>query len=141
MDPGLLVVFHDRRHVGIRAIRDGICFCFKSILEVAVNEDRSVRGYIHCAANIIAQHFLVVRDLHATSAEHVWRPCHERIADALRNGQRLLKVGGHVALRPGDADSLHHLAESVPVFRKIDRINTGTEDSNTRLVEFTRTIL
>ena len=129
MDTGKFHVFHHGRDVNVFAIAQSVGFAFQSVVEEAVDEERTVRGHAHGLRHVFAEHVLVVDDFHAAAAKHEARADHHRVAaDLLDTGEGFVDVRGHAAFRHRDAELVHHLAEQVAVFSDIDGVDTRTEN-------------
>ena len=129
VDTGKLHVFHHGRDVDVFAVREGVGFAFESVVEEAVDEERTVRGHAHGLGNIFAKHVLVVDDFHAAAAKHEARADHHRVAaNLLDASEGFVDVRGHAAFRHRDAELVHHLAEQVTVFGNIDGIDARTKN-------------
>ena len=88
-------MFHDSRHEGIRTVTDSIGFTFEGIVEETVNEDRPVRRHTDSRFHIICHRGFVVNNFHASSAQNVRRPYHNRIPDFGCNSLRFGDCCGH----------------------------------------------
>ena len=129
VDTGKFHVFHHGRDVNVFAVREGVGFAFQSVVEEAVDEERTVRGHAHGLRHVFAEHVFVVDDFHAAAAEHETRADHHRVAaDLLDASEGFVNVGGHAAFRHRDAELVHHLAEQVAVFGDIDGVDARTEN-------------
>ena len=129
VDTGKFHVFHHGRDVNVFAVGEGVGFAFQSVVEEAVDEERTVRGHAHGLRHVFAEHVLVVDDFHAAAAKHEARADHHRVAaDLLDASEGFVDVRGHAAFRHRDAELVHHLAEQVAVFGDVDRVNARTEN-------------
>ena len=129
VDTGKFHVFHHGRDINVFAVGEGVGFAFQSVVEEAVDEERTVRGHTHGLGNVFAEHVLVIDDFHAATAKHEARANHHRVAtDLLDTGESFVNVRGHAAFRHRDAELVHHLAEQVAVFSDIDGVDTRTEN-------------
>ena len=129
VDTGKFHVFHHGRNVNVFAIREGVGFAFQSVVEEAVDEERTIRGHAHGLRHVFAEHVFVVDDFHAAAAKHEARANHHRVAtDLLDASEGFVDVRGHAAFRHRDAELVHHLAEQVAVFGDIDGVDARTEN-------------
>ena len=129
MDTGKFHVFHHGRDVNVFAVGEGVGFAFESVVEEAVDEERTVRGHADSLGHVFAEHVLVVDDFHAAAAKHEARTDHHRVAtDLLDASEGFVDAGGHAAFRHRDAELVHHLAEQVAVFGDIDGVDARTEN-------------
>ena len=129
VDTGKFHVFHHGRDVNVFAIAQSVGFAFQSVVEEAVDEERTVRGHAHGLRHVFAEHVFVVDDFHAAAAKHEARADHHRVAaDLLDASEGFVDVRGHAAFRHRDAELVHHLAEQVTVFGDIDGIDARTEN-------------
>ena len=129
MDTGKFHVFHHGRDVNVFATAQSVGFAFQSVVEEAVDKERTVRGHAHGLRHVFAEHVLVVDDFHAAAAKHEARADHHRVAtDLLDASEGFVDVRGHAAFRHRDAELVHHLAEQVAVFGDIDGVDARTEN-------------
>ena len=129
VDTGKFHVFHHGRDVNVFAVGEGVGFAFESVVEEAVDEERTVRGHADSLGHVFAEHVLVVDDFHAAAAKHEARTDHHRVAtDLLDASEGFVDAGGHAAFRHRDAELVHHLAEQVAVFGDIDGVDARTEN-------------
>ena len=129
MDTGKFHVFHHGRDVNVFAIAQSVGFAFESVVEKAVDEERTVRGHANSLRHVFAEHVLVVDDCHAAAAKHEARADHHRVAtDLLDASEGFVDVRGHAAFRHRDAELVHHLAEQVAVFGDVDGVDARTEN-------------
>lgn len=129
VDTGKFHVFHHGRDVNVFAVREGIGFAFQSVVEEAVDEERTVRGHAHGLRHVFSEHVFVVDDFHAATAKHETRADHHRVAtDLLDASEGFVDVRGHAAFRHGDFQLVHHLAEQVAVFGDVDGVDARTEN-------------
>ena len=129
VDTGKFHVFHHGRDVNVFAVGEGVGFAFESVVEEAVDEERTVRGHADSLGHVFAEHVLVVDDFHAAAAKHEARTDHHRVAtDLLDASEGFVDVRGHAAFRHRDAELVHHLAEQVAVFGDIDGVDARTEN-------------
>ncbi len=132
VDTGKFHVFHHGRDVNVFAVREGVGFAFQSVVEEAVDEERTIRGHAHGLRHVFAEHVFVVDDFHAAAAKHEARADHHRVAtDLLDASEGFVDVRGHAAFRHRDAELVHHLAEQVAVFGDIDGVDAGAENLDT----------
>ena len=89
VDAGLLDVLHDAAEVELGAVVERVDVDLDRVVEEAVDE-HGVLGLIASVArvDVVAQHRLVVDDLHAAAAEHVGRAHEHRVADRRRRSRR-----------------------------------------------------
>ena len=137
MDAGLLDVLHDAGDVGVLAVGEAIDIDLDGVGEIAVDQQRppvgnrklrrpvEIGGQPHQIAVDLGR---VVHDLHGAAAEHIGRPDHDRIADRLGDGARLLGAGGDAALRLPQLEPIEQLLEAVAILGEIDGVGRGAED-------------
>ena len=129
VDTGKFDVFHHGRDVNVFAVGEGVGFAFESIVEEAVDEERTIRGHADSLRHVFAEHVFVIDDFHAAAAKHEARADHHRVAtDLLDASEGFVDVRGHAAFRHRDAEPVHHLAEQVAVFGDIDGVDARTEN-------------
>jgi len=129
VDTGKFHVFHHGRDVNVFAVREGVGFAFKSVVEEAVDEERTIRGHAHGLRHVFAEHGFVVDDFHAAAAKHEARADHHRVTTNLLDASEgFVDVRGHAAFRHRDAELVHHLAEQVAVFGDVDGVDARTEN-------------
>ena len=129
VDTGKFNVFHHGRDVNVFAVGEGVGFAFESVVEEAVDEERTVRGHADSLRHVFAEHVFVVDDFHAAAAKHEARADHHRVAtDLLDASEGFVDIGGHAAFRHRDAELVHHLAEQVAVFGDVDGVDARTEN-------------
>ena len=129
VDTGKFHVFHHGRDVNVFTVGEGVGFAFESVVEEAVDEERTIRGHADGLRHVFAEHVLVVDDFHAAAAMHEARADHHRIAtDLLDASEGFVDVRGHAAFRHRDAELVHHLAEQVAVFGDVDGVDARTEN-------------
>ena len=132
VDTGKFDVFHHGRDVNVFTVGEGVGFAFQSVVEEAVDEERTVRGHAHGLGHVFAKHVFVVDDFHAAAAKHEARANHHRVAtDLLDASEGFVDVRGHAAFRHRDAELVHHLAEQVAVFGDVDGVDAGAENLDT----------
>ena len=129
VDTGKFDVFHHGRDVNVFTVGEGVGFAFESVVEEAVDEERTIRGHAHSLRHVFAEHVFVIDDFHAAAAKHEARADHHRVAtDLLDASEGFVDVRGHAAFRHRDAEPVHHLAEQVAVFGDIDGVDARTEN-------------
>ena len=129
VNTGKFHVFHHGRDVNVFAIAQSVGFAFQSVVEEAVDEERTIRGHAHGLRHVFAEHVLVVDDFHAAAAKHEARADHHRVAaDLLDASEGFVDVRGHAAFRHRDAELVHHLAEQIAVFGDVDGVDARTEN-------------
>jgi len=136
MNTGQLDMFHDRRNKSIRAVRNRVGFRFDGVFQKLVDQNRPLRRDADCRVDIAFEHFLIMYDLHAAPAQHVGGTHHQRITDVTGHFQRLLEIAGHAGFRHGNAQFIHHHAETVAVFRQIDRLRRCSDNFHTGFGQF-----
>ena len=135
VDAGQLDVLHDRRHICVGSVADGVRLALQCVVQEAVDEDRAVRGDAHRRVHVARHGIVVVDDFHAAAAEHVGRTDHDRITDAVRDLLRLFDGGGHAGFRHRDTELVHDHAELVAVLRQVDDLGGGAQDLHAVLLE------
>ena len=83
MDAGFLDVFHHPGDVDGLGVGDAVHIDLDRVVQVAVDQHRIVAGDTHRLPHVAVQAGAVVDDLHRPPAQHVARPDHHRIADAV----------------------------------------------------------
>ena len=83
VDTGKFHVFHHGRDVNVFAVGERIGFAFQSVVEEAVDEERTIRGHAHGLCHVFAEHGFVVDDFHAAATENEARADHHRVATDL----------------------------------------------------------
>ncbi|OPY85003.1 MAG: hypothetical protein A4E71_02348 [Smithella sp. PtaU1.Bin162] len=68
-----------------------------------------------------------MNNLHAPPPQHIRRTHHERIPDTARHLQCLGESARHARCRHGNTQLIHHLAETVTVFGKINRFRRSAD--------------
>ena len=126
MDSGKLDVLHDSGNVAVCAVRDSICFALCSVVQEAVNEDWSVRCNAYCGIHVDSHHLIVMNDFHSSSAKNVRRTNHYGVADLVCDLDGFVSVDSHTCFRHRDAEAVHHCAEVVSVFSKVDSLRCCT---------------
>ena len=109
-------------------------------MQETVDQDRAVRRDADGLLHIKAQSLVVIYDLHPPAAEHVRGTYHHRIPDAVRDSQSLLGVYSHAGLGHGNREFFHHLAETVAILGKINRLRRGSQDVDAAALEFGRQV-
>ena len=93
---------------------------------------RNVDGFVR----VLAELGLVVDDLHRAATEHVRRAHEHRVAEALRDHERLFYRAQPCApsgcLRPS---SLHDGAEALAVLCEVDGVGAGAENVHAEIRE------
>ena len=120
MDAGQFNVFHHRRNKGVRAVGNGVGFGFNGVFQKLIDQNRPLRRDTDGGIDITPKHLFIMNNFHAASAQHIRGAQHQRIADAAGDFERLFQVAGHAGFGHGDAQLVHHVAETVAVFGQID---------------------
>jgi len=140
MDAGQFDMLHHRRNKRVRAVGNGVGFGFNGVFQKFVDQDRPLRCDVNGGMNIAPEHLLVMNHFHAASAQHVRGTNHQRIADAGGDLKRLFQIARHSGLGHGDAELVHHLPETVAVFRQIDGFGRRADDVHAGFRQFRRDI-
>ena len=98
MDSGLLDVLHDAADHHLGAVADAVDVDLDRVVEEAVEQDRRLLAHLDRLAHVALEVLVAVDDLHRPAAEHIARPDDERIADLLRQRDRLI-LGARGAVR------------------------------------------
>ena len=129
VDTGKFHVFHHGRDVNVFAVGEGVGFAFESVVEEAVDEERTVRCHAHGLRHVFAEHVFVVNHFHAAATEHKTRTNHDGVtANLLHHREGFVNVCSHARFRHRDFQLVHHLAEQIAVFGDVDRVNARTEN-------------
>ena len=144
MDAGLLDVLHDAGDVGVLAVAEAIDIDLDGVGEIAVDQQRPLgrddqfRRPVEVAGEpdeVAVELRAVVHDLHGAAAQHIGRPDHDRIADAVGGGARLLRARGDAALRLAQLELFEQLLEAVAVLGEVDGVGRGAEDRHLGLLQ------
>ena len=114
-----LYMLHYRRHEGVLSVTYSIRLTFKSVIQKAVNKNRSVGSNAHCRRHIFFQIFTVVNDLHTAAAKHVRGTHHNGISYIIRYSERILHSNRHTRLGHRYFELFHHCAELISILCKI----------------------
>jgi len=101
-----LNVLHDRRNERIASVSDCIRLHLDGILKKLIDQDGTTRCNIHSRVDKGRQHVIVIDDFHPPAAQHIRGSDHERVADLMGHGKRLLKGRRGAALRLRNPESL-----------------------------------
>ena len=129
-------MFHDCRHKCMISVTNGVCFTFQGMIKEAVDEDRAVRRHSNGGFHIAGHAFGVIYDLHTASAKDIGRTDHHRIADLVCDRERFIYGCCHSGFRHRDLKLVHHLAEQITIFRKINDGRSGSKDLYTIFLKF-----
>ena len=91
-------MLHDARNHDIHTVGDRIDLDLGA-LHIAIHEHGMIRCHLDGTAHIVAQFFLIVDDLHRTSAKHIGGANHDGIADARRTRDSIIEICHADALR------------------------------------------
>ena len=129
-----LDVFHDSGYEDGLAVAHCV-HLHLAPLEILVYQHPASRTRLECTVHVAHQFSGVLDDLHCPPAQDVARPYQNRVANLLRDVQRMLQVHDRRAGRVGNSDSRQELLEQVPVGRYINGLRRGAEYRQTRLVQ------
>ena len=123
-----LNMLHNCRNKSMNPIADCIGFTLGRMHQETVDQNRTIRCYADGRFHISDHAFLIINNLHASSAKHVGRTHHHRISDLFRNRQRVIHRNCHPGFRHRNLQLFHHCAELVPVLSKVDHRRRGSKD-------------
>ena len=122
------------------SIRHAVDVELDGVGEELVDEDRTPLRYLHRLLDVFPEALLMVDDCHAASSEDERRTHEDRIADLLRDLERIVNRVRDAARRLLHADFIHKRAEEVAVLRECDVLGRGAEDVYARRLEFFREV-
>ena len=120
-------MLHDAGDQDVLAVAHGVHLDLRAH-QVLVDEDRAVdaarQDDVHVADDLLR----LKGDDHVLSAEHVAGPDQDRVTQAFRCFKGILQRIHASALRPFDAQPVHHVVEPLAVLGGIDGIGGGAQD-------------
>ena len=133
-------MLHDRRDIGFFTVADRVCFALECMVQEAIDQDRAVGRNAYGSVHVADEVLVVVDHFHTASAKHVGRTHHDGVADAMRDRESVIYRNGHVGFRHGNAQLVHHGAETVTVFGEVDDLGAGAQDVHARSLELSREV-
>ena len=135
MDPRLLDVLHNAADVEVVAVVERVDVDLHRIVEESIDEHGMLGVDLRCAHEIVAQHLLVVDDLHAASAEHVGRTHEDGVADLLRDAPGFLEGEGGAETRGRQGRAREQGAELRAILSEVDGSGRGADDGHACVLE------
>ncbi len=133
VDAGLLDVLHHPADHHCLAVAQRVHVGLEGVFQEAVDQHRPVVRDGDGAAEVVAQARLVVHDLHPPPAKDVGGTEEDGVADALRDGRRLVGADRQSVGRLGDAQLAGERLEALAVFRAVDGLHRGADDRHAQL--------
>ena len=90
MDAGFLDMLEHARDHHLIAVAQRVDVDLDCVAQILVDQDGRVARHLHCGLNVIVELLVAVHDLHRAPAEHVARTHQHRIADTVRDRDRLV---------------------------------------------------
>ena len=128
MDAGLLDVLHDATEIEVGAVEQRVDVDLEGVVEEPVDQHRAVRADLGGPAEVVAEHRVVVDDLHAATTEHIARADEHGIADGVGDRLGLVVGRGGAELGRREAGGEEHLTEGAAVLGEVDRARRRTDD-------------
>ena len=128
---GKLNVLHNSRYKCMISVADRICLTFQCVVQETVNQDRTIRSYADSGFHVSFQTFVIVYNFHSATTENVRRTNHNRITDFFCNGKCLFYSSSHSGFWHRNLKFIHHFAEKITVFCKVDNRWRSSEDLHT----------
>ena len=142
MDAGLLDVLHDAadHHAGggVAAVGNAIDIDLDRVVKEAVQQYRRLLTDLDRFTHVALEILVAVHDLHRTTAQHIARAHHQRIADLVRQGQCLLLGTRGPVRRLLQTEFVQQLLEALAVFGHVDAVGRGADDRYARTLQVER---
>ena len=135
MDTRLLDVLHDAAEVEVTSVVERIDVDLDGVVEEAVDQHRMLGIDLCCAHEVVAQHRLVVDDLHAATTEDIGGPDKDRVADLLSDSAGLIKRERRAEARRWQRCASEQGAELGTVLGQVDRCRGGAHDRHARVLQ------
>src|SRR5439155_3401190 len=140
MNPGFFDVLHNAGHHHVLTVCQSIHVNLSGVFQEPVHQDRKGALQLLGAADIVAQHTVIIGDHHVASAQHVRRSHQYRVTDAVRDLESLVDVHGGAVLRLRDAHADKQRPKMLAVFRQIDRFRSRADNGHPCGLELSRQI-
>ena len=134
VDARPLDVLHDAGDHGVDSVTDGVDLDLGAH-QVLVDQDRVFLRDRVDDADLLADVFVAVRDVHALPAEDVRRAHQDRVAQLVGRGDRLLTGVHHPAGRARDMVLRQDRVEALAVLRLVDAVERGSEQRHAHLFD------
>ena len=135
MDPCKLDVLHDCGNERLDAVADCVRLGLYRVVEKLVDKDGTFRRNVNSGVDVALEHLFMVNDFHCPSAQNIRGTDHERIPDAVRDGNGLFDRAGHARLGLRDAELAHHVAEVLPVLGQVNRLGRCAQNGDAVLFQ------
>src|SRR5712675_659407 len=132
---GLLNMLHDSADENVFAVAGGVHVHLRGIGEEPVEQHRRIVRNFDGLAHVALEILLLVHDLHRAPAEHVARTHHQRIADFLRETQRIGFSARRAVGRLLEPEAIDELLEALAVFGHVDHVGRGADDRHSVRLE------